>query len=236
MSTRKGCGVDNDADRMFTESLHPRVPAGKHGGGEFGKAGNKKAPAPKSTGSPVKAMPKKAPSPPKGTLAYDPKTGRGPGYGVKGGDPQVKKLQAALNALGLRDIHGHKLQDDGMLGPLTTQSIKAAQRRLGLKADGQVTPELMKQLLAAKSLPAKRNVEADDGGRAAGDEMQPDTYGAAQAAQPAGVALSDPIPTQTAMVDEDCEAELMRILADLPDDEIAYLGELAEQAQMDGGY
>src|SRR5207244_3165248 len=50
---------------------------------------------------------------------------------------------------------------DGQLGPLTTQSIKAAQKRLGLKQDGQVTPQLYTKLLALKALPGHRAEMSD---------------------------------------------------------------------------
>lgn len=135
--------------RSWTESLHPRVPAGSAGGGEFGQAtsGSKKTTAPKGGTSGGAAH-----SPfHNGVMAFDGK--RGPGYGMPHGDPTVHTLQEALNRLGATDGHGHKLADDGKLGPLTTQAIKEAQRRLGLKETGQVTPAFLKQLQAAKSLP-----------------------------------------------------------------------------------
>lgn len=135
-------------DRAWDEALHPRVPAGGAGGGEFGNA-------PKSSHG--QSAKKKPLGPPKGTLAYDPRGNHGPGYGVKGGDPHVHELQEALIRLGVTDAHAHKLADDGKLGPLTTQAIKAAQQRLGLKADGRVTPEFYAKLLAAKSLPPARH-------------------------------------------------------------------------------
>lgn len=51
-----------------------------------------------------------------------------------------------------------------MLGPLTTQSVKAAQRRLGMKADGKVTPTMLNRLedLAARrrSGAASKSVDA----------------------------------------------------------------------------
>jgi peptidoglycan hydrolase-like protein with peptidoglycan-binding domain len=89
------------------------------------------------------------------SLSYDAKTGRGAGYGKKGGDPRVKKLQTALNRLGLTDSNGHRLLLDGKLGPRTTHAVKAAQRKLGLPADGKVTPQLLAKLVASKSLTKK---------------------------------------------------------------------------------
>ena len=85
-------------------------------------------------------------------MSYDPRTGRGTGYGHKGGDKRVRQLQQALNQLGLRDGHGKALAVDGQLGPLTTHAVMNAQRALGLKPDGVVTPQLLSQItaLAAK--------------------------------------------------------------------------------------
>jgi hypothetical protein len=136
----------------FTSELHPRAPAGAATGGQFAAGGGGaagKAPAGK---------------PPAGkrriggeTLSFDGKSGRGAGYGRPGGDPRVRKLQQALTRLGLTDAAGRKLVVDGKLGPKTTAAIKAAQRKLGVPADGKVTPELLVKLVAAKSLtkPAK---------------------------------------------------------------------------------
>lgn len=113
----------------------PRVPAGEPAGGQFGAT-----------------EPAKPQEPPRSTMAYNPKTGRGPGYGVKGGDSNVRQLQAALNRLGLTDAKGKALTLDGKLGPKTTQAIMAAQQRLGLEVTGKVTPTFFKRLLAAKTL------------------------------------------------------------------------------------
>lgn len=130
----------------FNETLHPRVKAGT-GGGEFssgGSGGSSAKPAAK-TGATKKPA---AAAHPHGSLAFDGHTG--PGYGEKGGNKQVHSLQEALNRLGLTDGSGKKLADDGKLGPRTTAAVKKAQRALGLKADGVVTPALLKQLVAAK--------------------------------------------------------------------------------------
>lgn len=83
------------------------------------------------------------------TVAYDQKTGRGAGYGVKGGDKRVKQLQAALNRLGFKDANGNPLLVDGKLGPRTTAAIKRLQKRLGLPADGHVSPALLKKIKGA---------------------------------------------------------------------------------------
>lgn len=89
-------------------------------------------------------------------LSYDSKRNVGTGYGSKQGDKRVVALQKALNRLGLKDKNGNRLVIDGKLGPLTTSSIIAAQKRLGLKpADGKVTPALLHQITTAKTLGGK---------------------------------------------------------------------------------
>lgn len=84
-----------------------------------------------------------------GTLAYDPDSNTGTGYGVEGGDPRVRRLQDALNRLGLTD--GKRLTVDGKLGPKTTAAVKAAQRRLGVAPDGKVNPALLARLATMRS-------------------------------------------------------------------------------------
>jgi peptidoglycan hydrolase-like protein with peptidoglycan-binding domain len=90
-------------------------------------------------------------------MSYNPRTGRGTGYGHRGGDKRVRALQTALNRIGLLDGRGRALAVDGKLGPLTTHAVLTAQKVLGLKQDGQVTPQLLAQIeqLAAKR-PAKK--------------------------------------------------------------------------------
>lgn len=143
---------EETAESAFNDALHPRNAAGSSGGGEFaagggGAAGKK----PAAHAGAHKSTVRKGPQ----SLSYDAKTGRGAGYGQKGGDPRVKKLQTALNRLGLTDSNGHKLLLDGKLGPRTTHAVKAAQRKLGLPADGKVTPQLLAKLVASKSLTKK---------------------------------------------------------------------------------
>lgn len=146
---------DLDAYRAFTESLHPRGTGAL--GGQFVAAGaGKTAPAQKA--APAKKAPGgRAVRKPAG-MSFDGR--RGTGYGVKGGDKRVRSLQEALNRLGLTDGAGKKLVVDGKLGPKTTAAIKKAQRKLGLKVDGVVTPALLRQLTTAKRLekakPAKK--------------------------------------------------------------------------------
>jgi HK97 family phage prohead protease len=147
-----------DIVRAFAEDAHPRG-TGALGGQFIQKQGAAKKAAPK------KAAPKSKPG--SGNLSFDGK--RGTGYGVKGGDKRVRGLQEALNRLGLTDANGKKLVVDGKLGPKTTAAIKKAQRALGLKADGVVTPALLKQLTTAKTLtkaPPKKAMPAKKAGGA----------------------------------------------------------------------
>lgn len=135
----------------FNESLHPRVQSGT-GGGEFssgGSGGSAAKPTAKAGAAKPTAKVGAAKSAhPHGSLAFDGHTG--PGYGMKGGDKRVHSLQQALNRLGFTDSSGHKLLNDGKLGPRTTAAVKKAQHTLGLKPDGVVTPALLKELEAAK--------------------------------------------------------------------------------------
>lgn len=141
---------DSELDAVieaWDPSAHPRAVAGSATGGQFAAGGGSTA-----AGSDKKAAPAKK----KGeVLSFDAKSGRGAGYGKKGGDARVRKLQAALNRLGLTDARGRKLVVDGKLGPRTTEAIKAAQKKLGVSPDGKVTPQLLVKLVAAKS-PAKK--------------------------------------------------------------------------------
>lgn len=151
--------ADDDEDDDLVEASesipwdsgkHPRAAAGAAGGGQFA-AGGSSGGASKSGAGAHKSTVKKGPQ----SLSYDAKSGRGAGYGRKGGDPRVRKLQTSLNRLGLKDADGRALKLDGKLGPRTTASVKAAQRKLGLPADGKVTPQLLAKLTAAKSLTKK---------------------------------------------------------------------------------
>lgn len=119
----------------FDESAHPRGEAGTATGGQFvaAQTTTKTTTAKKGGG---------------GSMSYDPKTKRGTGYGRKGGDPRVRKLQALLNKLGLKDAKGRPLAVDGQLGPLTTQAIKAAQRKYGMPVTGKVDGAFIKRLQA----------------------------------------------------------------------------------------
>lgn len=140
---------------VFVEEEHPRS-----SGGQFGTKSTPKQTTPKQPGrkTPAKKVPARKSAKrrviPKGQLGFDGVSGTG--YGVKGGDPRVRTLQAELNRLGLLDLHGRRLVVDGKLGPLTTSAIRAAQRRLGMKATGIVAPAFIDRLKATKSLPAAK--------------------------------------------------------------------------------
>lgn len=75
---------------------------------------------------------------------------RGSGYGSKGGDSNVKALQKELNRLGLGDASGKSLVVDGKFGPRTTAATKRLQHKLGLPADGKITPALLKRIKGLK--------------------------------------------------------------------------------------
>lgn len=81
-------------------------------------------------------------------IGYD--GARGSGYGSKGGDPNVKALQKALNKLGITDAQGKPLAVDGKFGPRTTAAVRRLQRKLGLPVDGKVTPALLKRIQGLK--------------------------------------------------------------------------------------
>lgn len=148
---------DDEAEETaeaFDPSAHPRAAAGSAAGGQFTAAAGGSAAASKTAPKRQKKQGE--------ALAFDGKSGRGTGYGRAGGDARVKKLQEALNRLGLKDADGRALKVDGKLGPRTTAAVKAAQKRLGLAADGKVTPQLLAKLVAAKSLTKKATAKAGD--------------------------------------------------------------------------
>jgi phage head maturation protease len=160
--------------RQFSEELHPRVPAGSSGGGRFGSKSTQKEsagkrPAKRPAGKQEPPSPPKSPRPrrkvhiPRGSFGYDPASNHGTGYGSKNGDKHVHTLQQALNRLGFTDMRGRKLTDDGKLGPLTTAAVKKAQRALGVKADGIVSPALLRRIAALKSMPKGKATRAELG-------------------------------------------------------------------------
>ena len=75
---------------------------------------------------------------------------RGAGYGVSGGDDNVKALQKALNRLGITDSSGKPLAVDGKFGPKTTAAVRRLQAKLKLPVDGKVTPALLKRIQGLK--------------------------------------------------------------------------------------
>lgn len=85
------------------------------------------------------------------TIGFDAKRGTGAGYGAKGGDARVKQLQKILNNLGFTDAAGQPLKVDGKLGPRTTAAIKRLQRRMGMQADGLVSPGLLRRIQSVDS-------------------------------------------------------------------------------------
>lgn len=134
----------------WDESAHTRAPSGQSGGGEFAgqgqKSAEKSANRPRRTGQPTHRS-----GVPKGQYGYDGSSGSG--YGVKGGDANVKQLQDNLNRLGLTDGGGKKLVSDGKFGPKTAAAVKAAQQRLGMKPTGIITQGFIDRLKATKALP-----------------------------------------------------------------------------------
>jgi HK97 family phage prohead protease len=133
------------------------APAGSSTGGQF-SSGNGGKSGPK--GPAKKAAPKGPAKKPMthhnattsghGNFAFD--GHRGPGYGMKNGDPGVHKLQDDLVRLGLAK-KGDKNLSDGKYGPKTSAAVKRAQKALGMKADGIATPAFMAKLKSVKALP-----------------------------------------------------------------------------------
>lgn len=134
----------------WDESAHTRAPSGQSGGGEFAGQGQKNteksANRARRTGQPARRS-----GVSKGQYGYDGQSGSG--YGVKGGDANVKQLQGELNRLGFADGAGKKLAEDGKFGPKTTAAVKAAQKRLGMKPTGVITQGFIDRLKATKVLP-----------------------------------------------------------------------------------
>jgi HK97 family phage prohead protease len=143
-----------DSSRAFAAGEHPHVPAGSATGGQFaakGGGGNKSPHKSPHSGHPAMHP---ASHPAGGSLGFDAKANHGTGYGSVNGDSRVHTLQQTLNRLGITDGSGKALKDDGKLGPKTTSAVKKLQTRLGMKADGQVSPEFLKAVAGMKTLPA----------------------------------------------------------------------------------
>lgn len=163
-----------DVDRLALYSPDQlRVPVGDPSGGQFAPADDKaqrrraaqRRPADDRPAGPTRPTPRRktagrrepardgaGTAPPTRPLAYDRKTGRGTGYGIRGGDPHTRDLQEVLNRLGFTDSRDRRLAVDGRYGPRTTAAVRKLQRRLGLRADGVVTPELLKLVTEAGSI------------------------------------------------------------------------------------
>lgn len=234
--------------RSFDPTEHPRAPAGSTGGGEFtagsgggGKSGTRPAAhhgptAHQHGGGRHHAAAHKPVSPLKTTLSYDPKTKRGAGYGTRDGDPHVHELQRALNRLGLTDAAGKKLVDDGKLGPRTTAALKKAQKALGLKQDGLLTPALYQRLLAVKTLPATHHAhrphQAHPAHRSASAPFGQISRNV-NMADPQDPTMPDGIGMD--MPDMQMHQELCALLAQLGPDELAEIAALAEAMLADGG-
>jgi hypothetical protein len=149
-----------DASRARSPENGPAASSAPPAGGQFALGGGRVAGKGKKPTSRRRksASGAKKPSAPNPNLSFDGKNGTG--YGIKGGDPRVRTLQAALNRLGLTDLHGQELAVDGRYGPRTTSSVKKLQKALGLPADGKVTPELLKRATELKQLPQKTPKQA----------------------------------------------------------------------------
>lgn len=152
--------------RAYDPAEHPHVAAGSSMGGQFAaKAGAQAATAAKAAKKPTGKTPAKSAHKPSsgghgGNLAYDTKSGLGPGYGMKNGDPAVHGLQDDLVRLGFA-AKGDKALSDGKYGPKTSATVKKAQKALGMKADGIATPEFIAKLAGAKSLPHRSALLGD---------------------------------------------------------------------------
>lgn len=130
-------------------SKHARAPAGGPAGGQFSTSSSSSGGS-KNVGAEEKRGSGKPPH--TGTKQGDLRLKAG--YGNPHGDKRVKHLQTLLNKLGATDHTGKKLVLDGKLGPKTTAAIKKAQRELGVKVTGIVSPAFLSQLGKIKSLKA----------------------------------------------------------------------------------
>jgi len=129
---------------VWDPSKHARNAKGP-GGGEFAGGSSSSSSRPASSKLRAGARHTSARHPvPKGSLGFDGRTGTG--YGKKGGDARVKRLQQALNKLGIKDADGKPLKVDGDLGPKTTAAIKAWQRKNGMKPTGMVDAASLRKL------------------------------------------------------------------------------------------
>lgn len=139
--------MTDTAVEAFTSELHPHAASGPGGGQFVSTAGaSGKATAKKTAKGGI----------PAGSMFFNRKRGRGTGYGMPGGDKRVRALQTITNRLGLTDMHGQPLAVDGKLGPKTTSVIVKLQQRLGVKADGIVTPAFLAQIRNLRAVPMRK--------------------------------------------------------------------------------
>jgi hypothetical protein len=116
------------------------------GGGRVAAKGKRKPAGRRPAKSPAK---KAAPAKPRGPLGFDGK--RGTGYGIKGGDPQVRTLQSVLTRLGFTDAAGVRLGANGKYGPRTTAAVKKLQKYMGLDPTGKVDEDFITKISNVKS-------------------------------------------------------------------------------------
>jgi HK97 family phage prohead protease len=161
-------GRNPEGAMVYERYNDQHAPAGSSTGGQFAPASGGStakakpaAPVQKAAGRPAR-RPIRPRKPDDGTLSYDAGSNQGTGYNSAAGDRRVHDLQQALNRLGVKDAAGKPLKDDGKLGPKTTAAVKALQQRLGVKADGKVTPALLAQIKSMKSLPAQKRSDVMD--------------------------------------------------------------------------
>lgn len=123
---------------MTAPREYKRDPKGSSTGGQFTVQESSAQTSPKTKKAKATAEPASRPSSARfKTLA--------PG---EDNDPStVKEMQQLLSALGLG-----KLAVDGKYGPATTEAVKAAQRKLGLRPTGKASKALVNKLLSAYDL------------------------------------------------------------------------------------
>lgn len=124
---------------MTAPREYNRDPEGTSTGGQF-TVSTHSAPASSSKEKKAKAEPEKA-----GVASSSRFKTLAPGE--KNDKATVKEMQQLLSALGLG-----KLAVDGDYGPATTEAVKAAQRKLGLRPTGKASKALVNKLLAAYDL------------------------------------------------------------------------------------
>jgi hypothetical protein len=146
---------------LYQDEDHPRGDSGTAQGGQFIKAGGSGTPTTKPAVVPKPQPGRPAPPRPiakkqptaqgrpvtKTVKPKPPRKIRRMQQGDKG--PKIAQLQAALRKL---HIGGKALKLDGTFGPQTMAAVMAAQEKLGMKADGQVSASLLRKLNDAAEL------------------------------------------------------------------------------------